>query len=213
MSDFKETCIWMSYRYAIGRKSIASVSHAEDIARHIDWIPEDRREFTARDIIREINDKIKWYKNIHIDSYTNDECDIFTVIFEWFLNNPQEDPQKFFAEHEWYVNLSKGEVVAQERENPPQREKYGYYQDDIFTDYHNYKGWVNLAKFLKGTTHNVTVYYDGETKVMPCIEWNSCTVDRDGVRIEKHFSNAEEFPNWYIASEYIKNVEKIENGL
>ena len=32
MSDFKETCIWMSYRYAIGRKAIASVMHAEDIA-------------------------------------------------------------------------------------------------------------------------------------------------------------------------------------
>ena len=35
MSDFKETCIWMSYRYAIGRKAIASVMHAEDIAKHM----------------------------------------------------------------------------------------------------------------------------------------------------------------------------------
>lgn len=39
MSDFKEPCIWMSYRYAIGRKAIASVMHAEDIARHMEWVP------------------------------------------------------------------------------------------------------------------------------------------------------------------------------
>lgn len=41
MSDFKETCIWMSCRYAIGRKAIASVmhAHAEDIARHMEWVP------------------------------------------------------------------------------------------------------------------------------------------------------------------------------
>ena len=173
MSDFKETCIWMSYRYAIGRKSIASVMHAEDIAKHIDWIPEDRREFTAQDIIREVNDKINWYKNIHMDSYTMSENDIFTVIFEWFLNNPQDDPQKFFVEHEWYVDLAKKTIDVEVRENPPQCNQYGFYsKDNIFTDYSDYKGWVNLAKFLKGATHEVTVHYEGEIKKIPCIEWN-----------------------------------------
>ena len=43
MSDFKETCIWMSYRYAIGRKAIASVMHAEDIAKHMGWVPIENR--------------------------------------------------------------------------------------------------------------------------------------------------------------------------
>ena len=38
MSDFKETCIWMSYRYAIGRKTIASLMHAEDIAKHMEGV-------------------------------------------------------------------------------------------------------------------------------------------------------------------------------
>ena len=47
MSDFKETCIWMSYRYAIGRKSIASLMHAEDIAKHMEWVPIDRWAFTG----------------------------------------------------------------------------------------------------------------------------------------------------------------------
>lgn len=69
MSDFKETCIWMSCRYAIGRKAIASVMHAEDIARHMEWVPMDRWAFTGMDILREVNDRIRWYKNIHIESY------------------------------------------------------------------------------------------------------------------------------------------------
>ena len=80
MVDFKETCIWMSYRYAIGRKSIASVSHAKDIDAHLDWIPENRRDFTARDILREVNDNVNWWKNIHIEHYTNEDNDVFTVV-------------------------------------------------------------------------------------------------------------------------------------
>ena len=85
MSDFKETCIWMSYRYAIGRKAIASVMHAEDIAKHMGWVPMDRWAFTGMDILREVNDRIGWYKNIHIESYGDPTIDIFSVIFQFIL--------------------------------------------------------------------------------------------------------------------------------
>ena len=31
MSDYEEDCMWMSYRYCIGRHAIASAMHANDI--------------------------------------------------------------------------------------------------------------------------------------------------------------------------------------
>ena len=82
--DFKETCLWMSYRYAIGRKSIAAVSHAADIAKHLDWIPDDRWEFTAEDILREVNQSIGWTDNLTImglDGYR--KTDVFSVLFSF----------------------------------------------------------------------------------------------------------------------------------
>lgn len=212
MSDFKETCIWMSYRYAIGRKSIASVTHARDIAQHIDWIPEDRRDFTARDIIQEVNDRLNWWKNIHLEfSYHGGDNDGFTVLFDWFMDNPQEDPVKYFMEHEWYINLVTKQITVKDRENPPQRQEYGFYiEPDIFNEYSDYKDWINLAKYLKGATHIAAVEYEGNINEIPVIEWYSCKTWGGGpIKLDKCYTDAKEFPQWYIAPEYIIKVCEI----
>ena len=99
MSDFKETCIWMSYRYAIGRKSIASVSHAEDIFKHLDWINEDRRKFTAEDIYNEINTKAGFSDNLMIDFDGHRQTDVFSVLFEWFSQHPELCTSEYYRNH------------------------------------------------------------------------------------------------------------------
>lgn len=69
ITDFEETCMWMSYRYAIGRHSIGSVMHANDIAKNLFYrIPNDRKEFTAFDIVREITDHLSYPFNFYIDN-------------------------------------------------------------------------------------------------------------------------------------------------
>ena len=68
ISEFEETCMWMSYRYAIGRHTIASSMHANDIASHLFYrIPNDRKEFTAFDIAREIDNDLRWIFNLFIE--------------------------------------------------------------------------------------------------------------------------------------------------
>ena len=211
MSDFKETCIWMSYRYAIGRKSIASVLHASDIAQHIDWIPENRRDFTARDILNEVNDKINWMKNVHIDFYGKEECDVFSVVFEWFMNNPQEDPIKYFMDHEWHINLQTRQIYIEDRKEPPVRNEHGFYYDaDIFNDYSDYKGWVNLSKFIKGPTHIATVDFNNKIEEIPVIEWYDCCTAGGEVTFQKKYSKADELPGWYLSPEYITDIKEIE---
>ena len=68
ISEFEETCMWMSYRYAIGRHTIAASMHANDIATHFFYrLSNDRKEFTAFDIAREIDNDLRWQFNLYIE--------------------------------------------------------------------------------------------------------------------------------------------------
>jgi hypothetical protein len=206
MSDFKETCIWMSYRYAIGRKTIAAVTHARDIAMHLDWIPENRREFTAEDILRTINGQTNWlFKNVKMFGIEA-QYDVFSIIFEWFYNNPQEDMEKYFMEHIWYVDLKTGEVYKIEsRTDAPQRNEYGSYTDTtIFREYHDYLPWIKLVKFIKGATHEVHLN-TADPKVIKAIKW----IDVNNNEIKIKYSKAKEYPEWYIGYEYITKINKL----
>lgn len=60
LSDYEEDCMWMSYRYCIGRHTGASIMHAEDIWKNCRGrMSDDRTLFTAFDINREI----EWHLN------------------------------------------------------------------------------------------------------------------------------------------------------
>jgi hypothetical protein len=55
LSDYEEDCMWMSYRYCIGRHTIASHMHAADIWKNCKGrISDERALFNAFDINREI---------------------------------------------------------------------------------------------------------------------------------------------------------------
>lgn len=206
MSDFEETCIWMSYRYAIGRKTIAAVTHARDIAMHLDWIPENRREFTAEDILRTINGQTNWlFKNIKVLGIKA-QYDVFNVIFEWFYNNPQEDMEKYFMEHIWHVDLKNGEVFKIEpRTDAPQRNEYGSYTNStIFSEYHDYLPWIKLYLFIKGATHEVHLN-TADSEVIKAIKW----IDVNNNEIKMKYSKATEYPEWYISTEYIKQIKTL----
>ena len=61
LSDYEEDCMWMSYRYCIGRHTIASHMHANDIWKNCKGcMSKDRELFTAFDINREIEDKLRF---------------------------------------------------------------------------------------------------------------------------------------------------------
>ena len=72
LSEFEETCMWMSYRYAIGRHTIAAFMHANDIATHFFYrLSNERKEFTAFDIAREIDNILRWEFNLFIEYPNN----------------------------------------------------------------------------------------------------------------------------------------------
>ena len=55
LSQYEEDCIWMSYRYCIGRHTIASHMHTGEIASHAyGRMSDERTQFMSKDINREI---------------------------------------------------------------------------------------------------------------------------------------------------------------
>lgn len=55
LSRYEEDCIWMSYRYCIGRHTIAAHMHAGEIASHAyGRMSDERTQFMSKDINREI---------------------------------------------------------------------------------------------------------------------------------------------------------------
>lgn len=205
MMDFKETCIWMSYRYAIGRKSIASVSHAEDIFKHLDWISEDRRKFTAEDIYNEINTKAGFSDNLMISFDGSRQTDVFSVLFEWFSQHPELCTSEYYRNHFFSVDLTTGDVDPRELDKPT------YEYSTIFHEYSDYEGWIKLAKILSDETYIVTTEYEGKTETNECVMWWAVSNLGEGkFSIEKKYSIKDNrFPRWYIAPEYIKEIKKL----
>lgn len=63
LSDYEEDLIWMSYRYCIGRHTIAAGMHAGNIVKNsYDKLNPERRDFMAFDIRREIESILRWNK-------------------------------------------------------------------------------------------------------------------------------------------------------
>lgn len=68
LSDWEHTAMWMSIRYCIGRRSIATVSHAADTVRTCyARMTEDQREATAHDIWNELKMHLGYMFNMRFD--------------------------------------------------------------------------------------------------------------------------------------------------
>lgn len=97
ITEFEETCMWMSYRYAIGRNSIASVMHANDIARNLFYrIPNDRKEFTSFDIAREIDNDLRFEFKLYIDyPYETHNFKPYEILMEFIKTENIRDLDEF----------------------------------------------------------------------------------------------------------------------
>ena len=197
--DFFEDCIWMSYRYCIGRKTIATACHAANIVKYVGHLSKERRAFMAMDIRREINTYIGWKYNVHIEG-TQDRYDALTLIYKYMLEHPETIEDK---EWDFTVNISSGEVKAE----PIEKVKEGYHEKliDMHTDYIN---WIKLANYLDEDNYvNIDIEYEGEKSTL--VGFSFPDVHQNEIRLL--YTSAENFKNRssitsYIAPEYIKNV-------
>lgn len=152
MEDF----IWMSYRYCIGRSTIAAAHHAETIYRVINQNPnllsEDKKKFMAEDIRDSINNKLSFKNNIVIDGFP--KHDIYT---DYLCEISKYDMSKKLNAN--YDNISKKWFIEETTE-PCE----SYFRND--SEYTDLVGWVKLANFLDKTSHKfVKTLYEGKEEI------------------------------------------------
>lgn len=106
LSDYDEDSIWMSYRYCIGRHTIASHMRASDIWKHCKGrMNKDRQLFNAFDINREIEDKLRfgcggpeWHFPItSLNRIYTSAIDIFCEFLEEYNIKSKEDYLKYYS--------------------------------------------------------------------------------------------------------------------
>lgn len=201
--DFKDDCIWMSYRYCIGRQTIAAHQHAVNIVKYgLDWIPEDRKEFTAKDIRSIINDKVCWYSNIKKDGYVHN-YDVVSCIFKYLYDNKIENPEQYYLTHNWLVNVTTGLVCI----TGEYTAKVSDFDKtiSIFSMLNDYEPWIKLANLLDEQTHiDVKVNYKGEELIIKSFVHYMNYPDG----IEKFYIGIDQYKDnpyilSYIAQEYI----------
>ena len=104
LSDYEEDSVWMSYRYCIGRHTIASHMRAGDIWKNCKGrMNKDRQLFNAFDINREIEQKlqfgpVEWH--FPLTSYNRiytTAIDIFCEFLEDYDIKSKEDYLKYYV--------------------------------------------------------------------------------------------------------------------
>lgn len=203
--DFKETCIWMSYRYAIGRKSIAAVTHAKDIAKHIDWIPIESRDFASEDITNEINNHIRFASNIKYVNFYNENCSrritAYEILFKYLYENPEYLDNKMFESQKWIIDF-KNKTVTHTQLDKPENSSF------ILDDYFSYKDWIGLAKILRKETVKITAVNEGHTKIFDAYEYFDYIYENGIRKLVKRYSASADglMSGYYIAPEFIKSI-------
>lgn len=168
-----DSFIWMTYRYAIGRKSIACASKPADIVNLLHQIPGylsvERKKFMARDIRGCISDSLRFHRGMYVEGFCS-STDAITELYKEFARNAGEasDPN-FFKEHTFTVDFYNEKIYIEDKpvENPVW---------DLWSVM-DYAPWIRLAEWLD-PRHMVTLM-DGGTKKSIC--WPSISQNKAGV--------------------------------
>lgn len=168
--DFIEDCIWMSYRYCIGRHTIAAAMHAPAIAKFLEMNPDviskERKEFMAKDIRQEITDVLRWRDDVHVDGFVRERAgsDAASLILRHVVNMKLDMTRDWVFE----VDMEMDNVVSHPADKKP--------VTNILNDISDLLPWIKLADWLD-PREEITYKYEGETHTEPGFTFY--TVGRD----------------------------------
>ena len=199
-SSFEEMLMWTSYRYCIGRHTYVTSLAGEMAQNYYDRLDDDRLEFTANDIRREIYDKLQWLPfgfEIH-RMYDSDPFDPMDVLMT-FIEKEKIDTMSLFMSYskiEYDVHTMKLEV---ERKIPTIKSYFS------ISDIEDLLPWADLASCFDKKNHKmITTEYNGETKTFRCFKtWTRKSVpceDRPGYYRMAEFGWE---PRWVVVDDYL----------
>ena len=213
LSDYEMDAMWMSYRYAIGRHSIASVMHAGNMVKNVyGRIPEDSVDFTVYDIRREINHSLEWGFNFGLDLYVPQEFyDPFKALVELekYLAQQEEntDLLTYLKDHRVTVSLSANNEYTVKIGKPIHGgDLYAHNLHDLLT-------WANASNAIDPKKHHqVTTEFEGKTEMHDTFELYYLNRSSESNLLSIKYSSINDYlktpcvERW-IAEEYITNID------
>lgn len=196
LSMYEEDLVWMSYRYCIGRHTIAAAMHAGNIASNAySKLSKARRNFMAFDIRREIDSQLSFSQaNFFIDTCLKRQ------------DNPNYRPLEMFLEIVNSNGIKNGNDYKKVKSiHVDDNGSSVEYKDDgsvssiaIGQDIYDLVPWMKLANLFDSSTHKMLSLRNpetGETATVECFRTpvlRSCSTfeyDMRWVPVEKHISN------------------------
>jgi hypothetical protein len=182
LSDYEEDCMWMSYRYCIGRHTIASHMHAGDIWQNCKGRMSDEHSlFTAFDINREIESSmvfIKPYFHFPLTSLNRIYTSAIDIFCQFLEDYKIEDIADLIKYRDVYVKLSDNdrgytfETVTWEEWLRPQVLDIvsKYYGNDTMSEDFAWKYFENWASGEKMNQEEMIKEFERITRDMPTEE-------------------------------------------
>ena len=161
--SYHEDLIWMSYRYAICRHTIAAHQHALNIAKYeYDNFTKDERKHFATDIRQCIEENLRFGEyNVSIDySILQDDRRPLEFLLQYFIDNPNwyiEDNYKGLIISQ---DPSTGEIVYKQKKSDTYNCKpfSTMYLEDLLV-------WMDLASYFDEDNYKICkMEYNGEIK-------------------------------------------------
>ena len=158
LNDYEEDCMWMSYRYCIGRHTIASSMHAGQIWENCkNRMSKERQLFTAYDINREIENHLSFsapYFHFPITSLNEIYIPAIDIVCKFIEDNEINSIEDFIKYRDIYVKFNYDtndyslDVVTWEDYLRPRLLKLmkRFYNNDAMSEdyaWKHYQSWVN----------------------------------------------------------------------
>jgi hypothetical protein len=192
---FFEDLLWMSYRYCIGRKTIAASAHAGNIAKNAyNVLSEDRKQFMAHDIRREINAVLHYLDNVNIYDYRHHipEDGMSTIFYRLLEKYGETPPDWVFTNVKFDIE---DETITLDGFNP---DKDKFYSQTLIGLYGDLLPWIKLANCLDNGCHKTLVTETDDVKTeyvcfpYPYLSKNAngqYYIDKKWCSIENYLSN------------------------
>lgn len=209
-STIPEDYIWMSYRYCIGRSTIASHCHAGTIANDVyGKLSEARMQFMSEDICSEIHDRLHYHNFIDFDWYGNIPKEHFkpldvviSILVKEGISSKEE------------IRKIKTIAIDWNREKTDYDYSIYYFNDDdknkdngrSMSDIEDLMVWQRLANLLDSRCHKWCRLTDDS--LVEYYEYWRKTYNPDGPMYERVKTPVESYHNFsvckYIPQESIK---------
>lgn len=187
LTSFEEDLVWMSYRYCIGRHTIASHQHAGNLADFTyGRLNNYRMEFMSEDINREIYDRLRWGNFIDFGWYGNIPKEHFKPLDVVYSIMHKENISSYEE-----VKKIKSIVIEWDRDKSDYDYSVYYFNENDknkdyarnMSDLQDLEVWQRLANLYDKRTHKKCKLKDGS--IIEYYEYWICTNYGGNMEFEK----------------------------